>query len=337
MKHAVFVEPGKVEWRETADAVLQGDGEAIIMPLVVGRCDLDVAYVKGIMPMPSGAPIGHEIIGEIVDAGDDAGRWQIGQRVFVSAQISCGDCKNCRRGLTGRCLNVPFGASYGMGREGGFGGGLADLVRVPFARAMLTSVPDGVDPASLIGLADMGADSWRTVAEELEKHPEARVLVLGGMPPVIGLYAAGIATALKAEVTYVDGNTERRQIATRYGAKATASIQDIPANQFDIVVVANPAGDCLTTAFDRIAPGGLITSVTPTLQTIDAIDTRSLYNRGIRWAIGRPDCRHCHDGIMNVWANQGFCPNQVPTTQVPWDDAPEAWSMDALYVAAIRR
>ena len=241
MRHAVFAEPGKVQWRETADAVLEGDGEAIIRPLVVGRCDLDVAYVKGIMPMPTGAPIGHEIIGEVVDLGDKAGHWQIGQRVFVPAQISCGDCVNCRRGLTGRCLNVPFGASYGMGRDGGFGGGLADLVRVPFAKAMLTSVPESVDPVTLIGLADMGADSWRTVAEELQKHPEARVLVLGGMPPVIGLYAAGIATALGADVTYVDDDADRRQVAARYGAAVLANIQNIPDGLFDIIVVAIPA------------------------------------------------------------------------------------------------
>jgi len=336
MRHAVFVERGKVEWRETPDAVLQGDGEAIIKPLVVGRCDLDLAYLKGILPMPSGAPIGHEIIGEIVDLGDDAGHWKIGQRVFVPAQISCGECKNCRRGLTARCLKVPFGASYGMGREGGFGGGLADLVRVPFAKAMLTSFPDGVDPATLIGLADMGADAWRTVADELQNHPEASVMVLGGMPPVIGLYAVGIATALQANVTYVDESAERRQVATGYGAKAIGSIAYLPDGEFDIIVVANPSGLCLTTAFDRIAPGGLITSVTPTLQDIEPIDTRTLYSRGVRWPIGRPDCRHCHNGVMDVWANHGFCPEHVPTTRVAWNEAPEAWAMEALYVAAIR-
>ena len=117
MRHAVFVEPGCVEWREAPDARLQGAGEAIVRPTVVGRCDLDVAYVRGQAPMPAGAPIGHEIIGEIVDLGETAaGGFSIGQRVFVSAQIACGACDACRRGRTGRCTAVPFGASYGMGR-----------------------------------------------------------------------------------------------------------------------------------------------------------------------------------------------------------------------------
>src|SRR5580658_10348024 len=71
VRHAVFVEPGRVEWREAPDLKLQGPRQALVRPLVVGRCDLDVAYVRGLMPMPAGAPIGHEIIGEVVALGEE--------------------------------------------------------------------------------------------------------------------------------------------------------------------------------------------------------------------------------------------------------------------------
>lgn len=336
MRHAVFVGPGKVVWREAPDPVIQGAGEAIVRPLVVGRCDLDVAYVRGLLPMPPGAPIGHEIIGEITAVGEGVSEARIGQRVFVPAQISCGTCKPCRWGMTGRCASVPFAASYGMGREGGFGGGLADLVRVPFAEAMLTPLPAGVDPKALIGAADMATDAWRAVGPHVRARPGARVLVLGGMPPVIGLYCVGIATALSAEAAYVDGDAARRDVAVGFGAcEADAELAAIEG-VFDIVVVANPRVAALEAAFARVAPGGIITSVTPAIDGAATLATAELYHRGVSWTIGRPDCRHGHDGAISAWGLEGFRPDLVPTRYVGWDEAPDAWSSDALYVAAVR-
>lgn len=333
MKHAVFVKPGLIEWRETPAPQLQGPREALVRPLVVGRCDLDVAYARGLLPMPSGAPIGHEIIGEVIEVGEDAGV-KPGDRVFVPAQISCGACRNCRRGLTGRCESVPFAASYGMGREGDYGGGLADLVRVPFARAMLTPLPGGADPVALIGAADMGADAWRAVGPYLAHHPEARVLVLGGMPPVIGLYSAALAVALGASVIhYVDADETRRAVAESYGATAHPAT---PSGSYDLIVIALPTRAALAGAFALAAPGATIVSVTPAIDGPLEVATAELYHRGVTWTIGRPDCRHGHDGIMNAWATCGFCADRVPTRVVDWQDAPDAWTGDDLYVVATR-
>lgn len=160
---------------------------------------------------------------EVVEVGE-AGTFAPGDRVFVPAQISCGACGPCRSGSTGRCASVPFAASYGMGRAGDFGGGLADLVRVPFAAAMLSPVPAGADVASLIGAADMAADAWRGIGPHLKRRPGARVLVIGGMPAVIVLYAAGIAKALGAgAVDYLDGDPARDALAAVYGARRSAT------------------------------------------------------------------------------------------------------------------
>ena len=335
MRQAVFIRPGHVEWREAPAPALQGPGEALVRPIVVGRCDLDSVYLRGILPLSSGSPIGHEIIGEVVALGEAAGKFHVGQRVFVPAQISCGACVNCRRGLTGRCMAVPFAASYGMGREGGFGGGLSDLVRVPYAVAMLTPVPAGVDPCNLIGAADMAADAWRAVAPDLERLPGARVLVLGGLPAVIGLYAVGIATALGAPVVhYLDDDLIRSDVAASYGALPLT--EEIPDGAYDIVVVANAGRASLERAFRVVAPGGTITSVAPTLDGAPVVDTPRLYHNGVTWRIGRPDCRHAHDGTLSAWANRGFRSDRIPTRRVAWDDAPEAWASDALYVIAVR-
>ena len=337
MRHAVFIAPGRVGWRETPDPQLQGPAEALVRPLVVGRCDLDVAYVRGLLPLATGEPIGHEIIGEIVDVGDGVITARPGDRVFVPAQISCGVCSPCRAGSTGRCASVPFAASYGMGRPGSFGGGLADLVRVPFADAMLTPAPAGADLAGLIGTADMAADAWRGIGPQLRQRPGARVLVIGGMPPVIGLYAVGLATAFGAAgVDYVDDNPQRQAIALRYGARHLATLSEATADAYEVVFVADPAVAALEQAFRAVAPGGTITSATPALGGAPQLDTAALYHKGVSWTIGRPDCRHAHDGALHAWSCCGFDPALVPTRQVAWDDAPEAWASDALYVAAVR-
>jgi threonine dehydrogenase-like Zn-dependent dehydrogenase len=337
MRTAVFVRPGLVEWREALEPRIQGRGEAIVRPIVVGRCDLDVAFVRGLLPLASGEPIGHEIIGEVVEVSEDVTGFAPGDRVFVSAQISCGKCARCRDGRTGRCSNVPFAASYGMGRDGGFGGGLADLVRVPFAAAMVTPVPEGTDPVRIIGLADMAADAWRGIGPHLKQMPGASVLVIGGMPAVIGLYAVGIAAGAGAcRVAYVDDDHERCAIANSYGAKLLSTDEIAPLT-YDIVFVANPGGHALALAFASAAPGGVIVSASPTHGGPPIIDTADLYRRGLTWTIGRPDCAASHCELMDAWANGGFDPGRVPVSDVDWDSAPEAWGSDELYVTAVRR
>jgi threonine dehydrogenase-like Zn-dependent dehydrogenase len=253
----------------------------------------------------------------------------------VPAQISCGACSPCRRGLTGRCLSVPFGASYGMGRAGGFGGGLADLVRVPFGDAMLTALPIGTDPVALIGAADMALDAWRAVAPQIDANPEARVLVLGGMPAVIGLYAVGLAKAAGAPVVhYSDIAPARRAIAGSYGAELIDDADLSPG--YDVIVVARPLRAALQQAFALAAPGAHVTSVTPAADGFPEIDTASLYHRGITWSIGRPDCYTGRAGALAAWAGRGFRLDLVPTKLVDWDTAPDAWNDDAVYVAAVR-
>jgi threonine dehydrogenase-like Zn-dependent dehydrogenase len=121
MRQLTFVAPGAVEWREVPDAALRSGIEALVRPLVLGRCDLDVGFVRGLAPMRPGEPIGHEMIGEVVAVGDLVRSVRPGQRVIVPAQINCGTCRDCRRGFTGRCQSVPFGSGYGMNRDGDWG------------------------------------------------------------------------------------------------------------------------------------------------------------------------------------------------------------------------
>jgi alcohol dehydrogenase len=113
---------------------------------------------------------------------------------------------------------------------GDWGGMVSDLVRVPFADAMLVHVPAGVDPMKLASASDNMPDAWRAVGPQLAKEPNASVLVVGGGARSIGLYAAGMAVALGASrVDYVDDDPERLAIAQSRSARVPSNRSGEPA------------------------------------------------------------------------------------------------------------
>ena len=214
-------ENARVEWRDVPDAELGGPGEALVRPLAVALCDLDHLMIHGQAPIPGEIALGHEQAGEVVAVGDAVADHRVGDLVSVPFQISCGACDFCRRGRTGDCETVPPQSMYGFGMVGGdWGGALADLVRVPFADAMLVPVPEGIEPVSVASASDNVVDGWRTVAGPLARRPGSPVLVVGGLARSVGLYAVDAALALgAASVTYLDGDPGRLAVAADLGAE----------------------------------------------------------------------------------------------------------------------
>lgn len=336
MRQLTFVQPGKVEWREAPDARITAAVEAVVRPLVLGRCDLDVGFLAGKAPMAPGSPIGHEMIGEVIEVGDAVRGVRPGQLVIVPSQISCGTCRNCRRGFTGRCLSVPFGAGYGMGRDGDFGCAAADLVRVPFADAMLVPLPAGADPVAMIGAADMALDAWRAVAPQLVERPGARVLVMGGLASVIGIYAAGIAVALGAgQVDYCDHDPARLAEAARYGANPLRRPCDL-SGPYEIVVDADGEAETLVQAIRATEPEGLFTSVTIHMRPLTGLPLIEMYHKGIHFRTGRANVRTNMEPVLALCAHGHFHPDRIETRLYAFDEAPEAWMDAAVRTAAAR-
>jgi threonine dehydrogenase-like Zn-dependent dehydrogenase len=179
MQQLTFVEAGVVEWREVDAPELADPGAALVRPLAVARCDLDLPMAAaGIFPGPFG--VGHEIAGEVAEVGADITEVEIGQRVLVPFQVSCGGCVACQGLRFGACHNfrAPVGGAFGFGEAGGgHGGGVADLLLVPAADHLLVPAPDGIDPQVLCTLVDNVCDGYRTVAGPLAEYPGAEVLV----------------------------------------------------------------------------------------------------------------------------------------------------------------
>src|SRR4051812_24358512 len=102
-----------VEWRERPAPVLTGDGEALVRPLAVALCDLDAAFLGGMIPIADAFALGHECVAEVLDVGDAVTSVRPGDRVVVPFQISCGTCVACVAGRTANCRTVPRGSAYG--------------------------------------------------------------------------------------------------------------------------------------------------------------------------------------------------------------------------------
>jgi alcohol dehydrogenase len=327
MRQLTFVEPGVVEWREVPEPKLEGPGEALVRPIVVANCDLDRMIIEGRFPVPGGFALGHEFIAEVVETGDEVATVRRGEHVVVPFQISCGVCERCRRGLTGSCTAVKRGSAYGLGPlgRGEWGGALSDLVRVPYADAMLVPVPGWIEPLALASASDNLPDAWRTVGPPLRQDPGAEVLILTRGYGSIPLYAAGMAAALgAARVDYVDTKPERLELARRLGANPVEGKAPAGRARYAVVVDATADPEGLVGAIRRTAPGGVCTSIGIYLQEV-ALPLLDMYTTGITFRTSRPDARPTLPAIIELIAEGRFRPQDVNSKVVPWDDAREAF------------
>src|ERR687889_245581 len=118
---------------------------AILKIVSTNICGSDQHMVRGRTTAPVGQTLGHEITGEVIEKGSDVQFLEVGDICSVPFNIACGRCRNCREGATGVCLNVNparAGSAYGYVDMGGWEGGQAEYVMVPFADFNALKFPD---------------------------------------------------------------------------------------------------------------------------------------------------------------------------------------------------
>lgn len=325
MQQLTFLAPGKFEWRDVPAPRIESARHAIVRPIAVARCDLDLYIALGVVPFAGPIAFGHESIGEVIDAGDAAGVVP-GDRVAVPFQISCGDCASCRRGFTGSCEAVPPYAAYGLARPGyDYGGALSDAMLVPFADHMLVRVPDGVDPVAAASAVDNIADGWRAVAPQLAERPGSTVLVIGGLAQSVGLYAAGAAVALGASrVLYLDDDARRCAIARQMGADVASIDGRDPGGGFDIVVEAAGNAQALAHGVRSAGPNAILTSVSIHLAPETPVPLTQAYYRGLTIHTGRVNSRAVVPHVLDCIACGKLSPGAVTHRVLPFAEAGDA-------------
>src|SRR5690242_6523282 len=155
----VYQGPGKISVEEIDYPKLQIPGDvvegmglprkaphaAILKLVATNICGSDQHMVRGRTTAPVGQTLGHEITGEVVEAGSDVLFVEPGDICSTPFNIACGRCRMCNEGKTGVCLNVNparAGAAYGYVDMGGWVGGQAEYVMIPFADFNLLRFPD---------------------------------------------------------------------------------------------------------------------------------------------------------------------------------------------------
>src|SRR6266705_3782742 len=219
-KGVAYMGPGKVEVKSIEYPKLKmpasetdpfGGKDAphgvILKVVTTNICGSDQHMVRGRTTAPLGLILGHEITGEIIEKGVDVETLEIGDMVSVPFNIACGRCRNCFEGKTGICLRVNparAGAAYGYVDMGGWVGGQAEYVMVPYADFNLLKFPNK-DRAmakirDLTCLSDILPTGYHG-AVSAGVGPGSTVYVAGAGP--VGLAAAASARLLGAAVVII--------------------------------------------------------------------------------------------------------------------------------------
>lgn len=196
---------------------------AVILKVVsTNICGSDQHMVRGRTTAPTGLVLGHEITGEVIEKGKDVEYLEIGDLVTVPFNVACGRCRTCREQQTGVCLNVNpsrAGGAYGYVDMGGWVGGQAEYVMVPYADFNLIKFPDKAQALEKILDLTMLSDILPTGfhgAVTAGVGVGSTVYVAGAGP--VGLAAAASAQILGAAVVLIgDMNQERLKHAKAVG------------------------------------------------------------------------------------------------------------------------
>ena len=330
MRQLVFARRNLLEWRETESPRLIGPDQALVRPLAIARCDLDIPIVTGNTLFRPPFPVGHEFVGVLTDLSDDLrDTFFVGQKVAVPFQVSCGSCGHCLKHLSRSCSEVAGSSDYGMGPGARrHGGAVAERVLVPHARQMLLPLPDSADAVALASLSDNIAEAWKMAGFYLASNPNTPVLVVGGIASSIGLYTVGLARAMGApEVVYLDQSEERLRVAASYGA-AVQQIGSFPRSHsrtFPLIVDATGTPEGYRFCVRSVTEGGICTSSSIFFQNDFPLPFLDLYVRGVTLHIERVNSREMMPRVLE-WINSGdFDAGRVVSQVVDFEDAREAW------------
>jgi threonine dehydrogenase-like Zn-dependent dehydrogenase len=220
-----------VRYETVPDPKIEESRDAIIKMTSCAICGSDLHLFDGFMPgMKAGDILGHEFMGEVMEVGPGNTKLKVGDRVVVPFTIVCGECEQCQRGNFSVCERTnrnkdlaekAFGHTtaglFGYTHlTGGYAGGQAEYVRVPYADVGPVKIPNGLTDEQVLFLGDILPTGWQA-AVQCDIHPDDTVAVWGAGP--VGQFAIRSAVLLGArQVIAIDNLPERLSMAKAGGA-----------------------------------------------------------------------------------------------------------------------
>jgi len=232
MKALTYQGPFRVAVREKPDPRLEHPQDAIVRVTAAAICGSDLHLLHGLVPDTRvGTTFGHEFTGVVEEIGSEVTGLAKGDRVFVPFNIFCGGCYFCQRGLTACCENTNPASDVACGvygyshTTGGYEGGQAEYVRVPFAGVDAEKIPEDMGDLDVLPLTDALPTGYQA-AEMCELRGGETVVVFGAGP--VGLYAMKSLWLMGAgRVIAVDRVGYRLDFAKRWARVETLNFDEV--------------------------------------------------------------------------------------------------------------
>ncbi|HKQ31573.1 MAG TPA: alcohol dehydrogenase catalytic domain-containing protein, partial [Thermodesulfobacteriota bacterium] len=226
MKATVYHGARDVRVETVPDPVMKSDNDVILKITKSAICGSDLHFYRGGIPLDDGFIVGHEFMGVVEEVGKGVKYFKKGDKVVAPFWVSCGHCKNCLNGYPTACTGG--GGCFGFGEAlGGFWGGQAEYVRVPFADTTLEKVPESLPDERVLFLGDIFSTAY-FCAEWGNIKPGNTVVVFGDGP--LGLLATASARLFgPSKLITVGRHDYRLAIAKKVGADAVINSKNVNA------------------------------------------------------------------------------------------------------------
>jgi alcohol dehydrogenase len=267
MRGYVFAGGGRADLREIPVPEI-GYGEALVRMRVASICATDLKIIDGRLPARAGTVLGHELVGELAALAEGVTGYEIGQRVYVSADSPCGQCYECLGNANGRGCHAGGTIAafhFAVLRDGAH----AEYVAVPYAQANLTPVPDEVTDEQAVVMTCVGSTGFGGV-ESSELRMGDTVAIVGQGP--VGL-AATVAARLRGAgyVITADVVPWRLEMSRRMGADVALDAREVDVVEevrrltggwmADVAIEAVGTPDTFLTALRLTRPAGVLSSI----------------------------------------------------------------------------
>ena len=246
-----------------------GQGEAVIRVTLTTICGTDLHIVRGEYPVKPGLVIGHEPVGVIEELGPGLTGYAVGDRVLIGAITPCGQCHACLTGHQAQCGHGSGYEAIGGWRFGNtINGAQAEYLRVPYAQANLSKIPDELSDEQVVLLADIASTGFSGAESGGVRIGDA-VAVFAQGP--IGLCAAVGAKLMGATLVIgIDSDDARLRMAKRLGVDVTldyrsmdvvAEVKRLTGGGADVAIEALGIQDTFENALRCLRPGGTLSSL----------------------------------------------------------------------------
>lgn len=353
-----------IRYDTVPDPVIEHPRDAIIKVSSCAICGSDLHLYDGFVPgMEHGDIMGHEFMGEVVEVGPENKRLRVGDRVVVPFTIICGECDQCRRGNFSVCERTNrnkeagdkmfghttaglFGYSH---LTGGYAGGQAEYVRVPYADVAPVKVPADLTDDQVLFLGDILPTGWQAAAQ-CDIQPDDTVAIWGAGP--VGQFCILSALLLGAkQVIAIDRVPERLAMAKQLGAitidfdnqSVLEALNELtkgkgPEKCIDAVGLEAHATRSLDSIYDRVKqavmletdrphvlremiyvcrPGGILSVPGVYGGLVDKIPMGAMMNKGLTLRTGQTHVNRWTDDLLQRIMNKQIDPTFVITHRVP--------------------